>query len=56
VNRVEFLTVFLHVLHRVGLVKFKRISRLGVDIDAHHLEAGPVVTHGGPTSAAEQIQ
>lgn len=39
--------------HGVPLDEFKRVSRLGFNINPDHLEPGSVVTHRGAPGAAE---
>src|ERR1041384_3802258 len=41
---------------RVGLDEAEGIARLRLEIDAGYFEAGAVEAHGGPASAAEEIQ
>lgn len=40
----------------IGLVKLKRVIRLWVEVDAHHLKAGEVIAHGGAASLAAQVK
>jgi hypothetical protein len=41
---------------RIRLMKRERIPRLGLAVDADHLEAGPVIADRRPARPAEEIQ
>ena len=53
---VELMAVFPHELQRVSLVELKRIPGHGLMVNAHNLEACPVITHRRTPCSAEQIQ
>jgi hypothetical protein len=40
----------------VALVEFEGVAGLRVDVDADHVEPGPVVAHGRAAGAAEQVE
>ena len=49
VDHVKLLSVLCQVFERVRLVKLEWVSRLRNDVNAHHLETRPMVSHARPT-------
>ena len=53
---IELVTSSSHELKSISLDPGERISPAHDEINAHHVEPGPVVAHRGTTSTAKQVQ
>jgi hypothetical protein len=55
-DRIELVHVLSEVRERVGLHELKRVVRLGLVVDANHVETCAVVSLRGASSLAIQIE